>query len=72
MDKFTTYLSKAIGIAKSKQPSPLRIVLGNVSADMDSVVGSMALSYYYYLKNNDNPFIPVINSKRSDFFLKLE
>jgi len=50
---------------------PLRICLGNVSADMDSVVGSMALAYYYYLKH-EQMFIPIINSKRWEFNLKLE
>jgi inorganic pyrophosphatase/exopolyphosphatase len=52
--------------------SSLKICLGNTSADMDSVVGSMALSYYYYLKDNSRLYVPIINSKRAEFYLKLE
>lgn len=38
---------------------------------MDSVVGSMALSYYYFLKHNLS-FIPVVNTKRQEFNLRLD
>ena len=58
------------------------VCLGNVSADMDSLVGSIALSQYFNLQNGvtldnleDSPYtfwIPVVNSLREDINLKPE
>jgi inorganic pyrophosphatase/exopolyphosphatase len=45
--------------------------MGNVSVDMDSVIGSLTLAYYYNLKYKQ-PFIPVVNCKRSFFPIKLD
>ena len=64
MEKFRLHLFNLIKMSKA-QPSIINICLGNVSADMDSVVGSMALSYYYFLKHNIN-YIPVINLRKSE------
>jgi inorganic pyrophosphatase/exopolyphosphatase len=49
----------------------LKICMGNVSVDMDSVVGSLILSYYYNLKYKEI-YIPVVNCKRSFFPIKLD
>jgi len=58
MQGFRKYLSEATAAAKSGLLStegkpPLRIVMGNTSCDMDSVVGSLTLGYYYTRKSND-------------------
>lgn len=45
--------------------------MGNVSVDMDSVVGSLILSYYYNLKYKEI-YIPVVNCKRNFFPIKLD
>jgi inorganic pyrophosphatase/exopolyphosphatase len=50
-------------------PKPIRIVLGNVSCDMDSTVGCIGLSYFYTLKSSED-WTPVINCNRDDFKLK--
>ena len=73
MEKFSSYLTTLIkAVLKKDIQRPINICLGNVSADMDSVVGSMALSYYYHLRNKDDVFVPVVNSKKEAFFVKLE
>lgn len=66
MEKFKQYLGRA-----GESEKPLRLCLGNVSCDMDSVVGSLALGYYYYLKYN-LLFKPAINCSRAFFKMKLE
>ena len=72
MEKFKGFLSHVVKSTKLKsQDFPLKITLGNVSADMDSVVGSMALAYYYFLKQ-DQYFVPVVNCRRQDIYLKLD
>lgn len=45
--------------------------MGNVSVDMDSVVGSLTLAYYYSLKFKE-PYIPVVNCSRAFFPMKLD
>jgi hypothetical protein len=45
--------------------------MGNVSVDMDSVVGSLTLAYYYNLKYKQM-YLPVVNCKRSFFPIKLD
>jgi inorganic pyrophosphatase/exopolyphosphatase len=58
--------------ARHKNPNFIyNYCLGNVSADMDSVIGSMTLSYYYYLKY-DKSYIPVININKDEFPLRLD
>ena len=51
--------------------SPLRIVMGNTSCDVDSAVGALCLAYYYQLKFNQQ-WVPVINCRREDFYCNLE
>ena len=51
----------------------LRIVMGNTSCDMDSVVGALTLGYFYTRKSTEGHlFVPVINCKKDDFFCNLE
>ena len=72
MDNFIRFLIKATSLLKVKTPKEqIKICMGNVSVDMDSVIGSMTLSYYYFLKHN-LIFIPTINCKRSFFPIKLD
>lgn len=56
----------------SSVPKLQKIVLGNSSADMDSVVGSIALSWYYGQIRNLGPFSPVVNCPRSEFKFRIE
>jgi inorganic pyrophosphatase/exopolyphosphatase len=71
MEAFRTVLTHAKALVGT--PAPLRICLGNVSVDMDSVVGSMALAYYYNLRSKDTaPFVGVANCTKSFFPLKLD
>ena len=58
MLKFKSFLHNTKKLLDSQ--TPLRIVLGNTSADMDSVVGSLGLAYYLSLKTGEN-WTPVIN-----------
>jgi inorganic pyrophosphatase/exopolyphosphatase len=46
-------------------------VMGNTSADMDSVVGSLGLAYYLSLKTGEM-WTPVINCESDQFRLKVE
>mmetsp|Transcript_5798 Transcript_5798/g.7828 ORF Transcript_5798/g.7828 Transcript_5798/m.7828 type:complete len:135 (-) Transcript_5798:921-1325(-) len=45
--------------------------MGNTSCDVDSAVGALVLAYYYTTKLGQ-PWIPVINCRRQDFFCNLE
>lgn len=45
--------------------------MGNVSVDMDSVVGCLTMAYYYNLKFKET-FIPVVNCSKSFFPMKLD
>lgn len=51
--------------------TPLRLVIGNTSGDMDSIVGAMGLAYYYTLKTK-TLWTPVINCAKLDIKLKAE
>ena len=53
-----------------KQP-PLRIALGNPSCDMDSVIGSIAMGYFFSITSG-NLILPVINTARDAFPAKFE
>ena len=72
MEKFRAYLVKSINLFRMKSPdTKVNIVLGNVSNDMDSVIGSMTLAYYYHLKA-EKAYVPVINVLKQNFPLRLE
>lgn len=68
MNSLKQFLVRARASAAITQ-KPLRIVLGNVSCDMDSTVGCIGLAYFYTLKTQED-WTPVINCKRDDFKLK--
>ena len=69
MEAFRHFITHARSSVKSQ--AALKICMGNVSVDMDSVVGSLILAYYYNLKLKE-VYIPVINCKRSFFPIKLD
>lgn len=70
MEAFRSVLTQAWHSLKSSS-APAKICMGNVSVDMDSVVGCLTLAYYYNLKYKE-PFIPVVNCSRSFFPMKLD
>ncbi len=70
MNKFRLFLRDCKSMLINTE-APVRLVLGNTSADMDSVVGSMGLAYYLSLKTG-NLWTPVINCKRDQLRLKVE
>lgn len=69
MEAFRTFLTTA----RTALPSAghLKICIGNVSVDMDSVVGSLTLAYYYSLKSQEI-ITPVVNCKKGFFPMKLD
>lgn len=50
---------------------PVKIVMGNTSGDMDSIVGAISLAYYLTLKHKEE-WTPIVNCARVDFPLKVE
>ena len=70
MQPFKLYLKEAYEHAVHSS-QPLRLVLGNTSGDMDSIVGAMGLAYYYTLKTH-TLWIPIINCAKADLRLKAE
>ena len=56
---------------KYNTPDIKAVVFGNTSADMDSVVGSMCMSWYYGMKG-DVKYTPVIYCKKADLLLRIE
>lgn len=70
MQKFVHYLSEC-KISAMESEQPLRIVLGNTSGDMDSIVGAMGLAYYLTLKYKQL-WTPVVNCAANDLKLKTE
>jgi inorganic pyrophosphatase/exopolyphosphatase len=50
---------------------PLRLVMGNTSGDMDSIVGALGLAYYLTLKTKLH-WTPVVNCYKNDFNTKVE
>ena len=80
MQNFRKYLAKTMETVKAngfgpseQQANKLRIVMGNTSCDVDSAIGALCLAYYYTLKSdNQEVWVPVINSPKKDFFCNLE
>lgn len=72
------YMSVRSYLVKLKQAlhlqapkTPYRVVTGNQSADMDSVVSAITFAYLTYtLKTPDQFMIPLINIPRADFVLR--
>lgn len=70
MNKFRQFLKECKSVFVGTD-APIRLVLGNTSADMDSVVGSLGLAYYLSLKTG-NLWTPVINCTKDQLRLKVE
>ncbi len=70
MNKFRKFLQDSKNLLINSE-TPVRLVLGNMSADMDSVVGSLGLAYYLSLKTG-NIWTPVINCRSDQLALKVE
>ena len=76
MQRFRTYLSNATTAIRSGKLGTdgnpkLRIVVGNTSCDMDSVVGALTLGYFLTEKTSEL-WAPVVNCRRVDFYCNLE
>ena len=76
MEGLRTFLEQTSSMAKSgtlgsEGNKKMRIVMGNTSCDMDSVVGAITLAYYYTKKTGET-FVPVINCKADEFQYRLE
>ena len=67
MNNFIAFLKQA----KTLNSSPIRLVMGNTSGDMDSIIGAMSLAYFLTLKTKQQ-WTPVVNCHESDFKLKVE
>ena len=68
MNTLKQYLTKA---RQFNSPNFRALVIGNTSADMDSVVGSLALSWYYGQTTN-SAYSPVINCLRNELKYRIE
>ena len=69
MEAFRSVVTQAWQVLKAQGPA--KLCMGNVSVDMDSVVGCLTLAYYNNLKYKES-FIPVVNCSRSFFPMKLD
>jgi len=69
MEGFRSVVTQAWSILKGQGAA--KICMGNVSVDMDSVVGCLTLAYYYSLKYKE-PYVPVVNCSRLFFPMKLD
>ncbi|QBM89333.1 exopolyphosphatase [Metschnikowia aff. pulcherrima] len=63
-----TFLEK-LSVPKNKQI--LKLVTGNQSADMDSVVSAIAYAYFHHQKYpKEEPILPLVNISRDEFRLR--
>ena len=75
-ERFRKYLSEVSSLARAGvlgtdgQPA-LRLALGNTSCDMDSVIGSICMGYFFTVKTG-NLMLPVINEAKDSFKHNLE
>ena len=70
MNTFKNYL-KSVKKDAMKTQKPLHIVMGNTSGDMDSIVGSLGLAYFFTMKYGEQ-WTPVVNCNKADFHMKTE
>ena len=68
MDLLKQYLMDAKAV---NTPHWKYLIFGNTSADMDSVVGSMLMSYFYGRKTG-NKYTPVIYCTRHELTFRFE
>ena len=72
MQAFVTFLKESKHSAfETGSDKPMRIVMGNTSGDMDSIVGAMGLAYLLTLKSGQL-WTPVVNCLKADLKLKAE
>ena len=67
------YLREYLGKAKEHLmgDEPVRIVMGNNSGDVDSIVGALGLAYFYHLRYGQM-WIPIVNCDKDNFPLSTE
>ncbi|KAJ2687219.1 Exopolyphosphatase [Coemansia spiralis] len=68
---FLRTLAANSALLRAPTPPPLTLVLGNESADLDSMVSSLALAYDLSTKT-PHPVVPIINTPRADLVLRPE
>jgi inorganic pyrophosphatase/exopolyphosphatase len=68
MDRLKEYL---IDARFENSPKWKYLIFGNTSADMDSVVGSMLMSWYYFQKTG-NKYTPVVYCTRHELTFRFE
>lgn len=66
---FLTHL-KNFYLRNFTEGATLRIVCGNESADLDSVVSAITYAYFSYVKDPACPIVPIINIPRADLALR--
>ena len=49
-------------IKTSSQLDPVTFIIGNQSADLDSIISSICLAYYKFIKSNEISYLPVLNT----------
>ena len=56
--------------------SPITIIIGNEASDLDSIVSSIALAFFFNHSEQgiplDNRYLPILNINRSDLCLRTE
>jgi len=62
MNKLRAFLRESKTLLCNTE-TPVRLVMGNTSADMDSVVGSLSLAYYLSKKTGEI-WTPVVNCSK--------
>ena len=70
MIKLREYLKSVVATYKTAKSIHLQVCIGNVSADMDSIIGSLLLSYF--LTQSGKLTIPHINCKKEQLSMRLE
>ncbi|MBA3603839.1 MAG: DHH family phosphoesterase [Parachlamydiaceae bacterium] len=74
MNSYLKNIHTEITHLKTKQKLPtelIHIVLGNQSADMDSITSSIALAFYY-AESKQGFYAPVINAPRAELSLRVD
>lgn len=71
MNKLSSYI-KNTKLIYNNLTSKCKVVIGNQSADLDSISSAISLSYYFFKKNSPVPYIPIINSNKKTLQTKKE
>ncbi|TPX49371.1 inorganic diphosphatase [Synchytrium endobioticum] len=65
-------IGKSQDVWKLHKPTNLLLVLGNESADLDSIVSATSYAYLQSIIDTTKPVLPVINIPRSEFHLRTD